>query len=62
MKKIILTGGAILLIAGSVVFGINATAETNNTCSNTEDCICCPCEPGCEPGDVNCTCPTECKK
>ena len=61
MKKVILSIVAILLVAGTVVFA-TTTTKKNNDCSNTKDCVSCPCTPDCQPGDPNCTCPESCKK
>ena len=61
MKNNLLIAGAALLVAGSVAFGVNATNKSDLPCPDTEDCVCCPCTPDCQPGDPQCTCPVGCE-
>ncbi len=63
MKKLIF--GICLAVVSATAFGFASTNEKNNsktTCPNTEDCVCCPCTPDCQPGDPNCACPVDCCK
>ncbi len=62
MKKKMLIACSALLVASSVALGINATNKSENPCPNTDDCVCCPFTPDCQPGDSPCTCPVGCEQ
>ena len=62
MKNKFVIAGAALLVAGSVAFGMNATNKADNPCPNTEDCVCCPLTPDCQPGDPQCTYAADCEE
>lgn len=63
MKKIFF-GACLLTVTVATLSFTNTNGNTDSkaTCPDTSSCVCCPCTPDCQPGDLNCVCPMDCTK